>query len=228
MEAMAQAATVERYTDASELSHRLVTLHEHERRDLAEVLHEIVAPNLAALMLYLRIVEDELPQDLPAHIRARIADAQALLVDTDARLQVLGADLHSVVLDRAGLEPALGSYGHQFSRRTGIAFRLVGTLGATRLPVEVESALFRIAQEALANCAKHSAANTVTIELTHDALHALMTITDDGVGFDRRRLDNSDRPSPGLLAMRQRAEFVHARWDLESYPGQGTRITVAS
>ncbi|MBN8437541.1 MAG: sensor histidine kinase [Accumulibacter sp.] len=227
IEARAQAeAVVASYTELNELSHRLVTLHEHERRALAAVLHELVVPNLASVRINLRLIEDQLPRDATEELRVRIADAHALLVDTDASLRELGADLRSVVIDCAGLAPALDSYGHEFSRRTGIAFRFVCTPVTRRLSLEAESALFRIAQEALTNCAKHAEANTVTIELTHDARHALMTVTDDGIGFDPGGIDASGRRAPGLLAMRERAEFIDARWRLESHPGRGTRITV--
>jgi signal transduction histidine kinase len=150
----------------------------------------------------------------------------ALLEDTDASLQKVGADLRPAVLDFAGLVPALGSYGHQFSRRTGIAFRLVCPKAGSRLPAEIESVLFRIAQEALTNCAKHSGAKTLTIDLVHDTRHVIMTVADDGHGFDPRPGGSRSPPGRGLLSMRQRAEFVGAQWILESHPGNGTRIIV--
>jgi PAS domain S-box-containing protein len=219
-----EAERAQRQTRLSELSHRLVTVQEEERRSLARVLHEIIAPNLASLMIGLRVFEDELPRDIPLPLRARLADLYALLEDTDASLQRVGADLRPAVLDFAGLVPALGSYGHQFSRRTGIVFRLVCPNTGTRLPVDTESVLFRIAQEALTNCAKHSGAQTVTINLVHDTRHVLMTVTDDGRGFDPQR--SGSHPGRGLLSMRQRAEFVGAQWTLASHPGGGTRISV--
>jgi signal transduction histidine kinase len=220
------AERAQRQARLSELSHRLVTLQEDERRCLARVMHEIIAPNLASLMLGLRVIEDELPRELPLQLRARLADMQALLEDTDASLQKVGADLRPAVLDFAGLVPALGSYGHQFSRRTGIAFRLVCPKAGSRLPAEIESVLFRIAQEALANCAKHSGAKTLTIDLVHDTRHVIMTVADDGHGFDPRPGGSRSPPGRGLLSMRQRAEFVGAQWILESQPGNGTRIIV--
>lgn len=210
-----------------DLSRRLVAIHEEERRHLAAELHEQVAPNLAAARINLHVMHGELQQALPGGVTARLSETQALLDDTDASIRQLGVELRPSVLDFAGLVPALESYAEQFARRTGIAVHFIGSHPATRLALDIESMLFRIAQEALANCAKHAEARSVSIELIQDAPHWAMTIADDGVGFDPQRLGETGRAHGlGLLTMRERAEFIGGKLHIDSYPGQGTRVTV--
>ena len=91
----------------------------------------------------------------------------------------------------------------------------------------MEVALYRIAQEAMANCAKYAGAKTVKIELNGDAEHATFVVSDDGVGFDLIRLtDGEITPGLGLLSMRERAEAIGGKLTLVSGPGLGTRVTV--
>ena len=210
-----------------ELSHRLMEVQEDERHKLAMSLHDWIAPNLASLKIELHMIEKELPQDQFNDLKTRILDMQALIEDTDTSIHDLDANLRPSVLDYAGLDPAIESYCHQFTRRTGIHVLFTGTKSGTRLSSEVESALFRIALEALTNCAKYAEAKTATIELTHDALHAVMTIKDDGIGFDPQHLgEKGEEPGLGLLTMHERAEFVGGKMTLDSKLGRGTHITV--
>lgn len=204
------------------LSRRLVEVQEEERRRLAATVHDLVSPNLAAVKINLGMVESLL-SDETAEARARLEDTQALLTDTVSSIRGLTTDLRPVVLDFAGLWPAVDSYAQQFSARTGIAVTLSGEAQA-RLPADQESLLFRIVQEAMTNCAKHAQAQNISIELHHDAAHARLSISDDGKGFEP---DPARPPSGlGLLTMRERAEFAGGSFSLESQPGRGTRISV--
>lgn len=210
------------------LSHRLVMVQEEERRRLAAMLHDRVSPNLAILKINLGFVNAELATKCPAEFESRVSDTCALLDDTSASIREICTDLRSAVLDYYGLVRALDSYGQQFAARTGIAVAVRGTDAGERLPSGLESVLFRIAQEALTNCAKHSGAKSVEIELAHDDAHTRLTITDDGVGFDPTCLgDNGQVPGLGLLTMRERAEFVGGTFDVDSGRNRGTRITVS-
>jgi signal transduction histidine kinase len=90
-----------------------------------------------------------------------------------------------------------------------------------------ETTLFRIVQEALINCAKHARATEINVELTNCTEKAVLTIADNGAGFDPGALGQSERrPGLGLLTMRERAEFAGGTLSLESQPGKGTRIKV--
>jgi PAS domain S-box-containing protein len=222
-----EAERAQRQTRLSELSHRLVTVQEDERRSLARVMHEIIAPNLASLMIGLRVFEDELPREHPAAVESAAGGHATRCSKIRMRAcRRVGADLRPAVLDFAGLVPALGSYGHQFSRRTGIVFRLV-------CPNSRQPAAGRHRIGALSHRAGSADQLRQTLRrkdphhrprARHPSRHH------DG---DRRRSrlrsppgGSRSHPGRGLLSMRQRAEFVGAQWTLESQPGGGTRISV--
>jgi len=113
------------------------------------------------------------------------------------------------------------------SRRTGIAIKVSGGSPASRLNADSESMLFRIAQEALTNCAKHAQASAVSVELSFGNPHTVLAISDNGPGFDPEALGQSGhRPGLGLLTMRERVDFAGGKFSLESAPGAGTRIRV--
>jgi signal transduction histidine kinase len=118
-------------------------------------------------------------------------------------------------------------YARLFSRRTGIAVRTENNEIELRLQPEIETNLFRIVQEALANCAKHSRATSIHIGQSVYGDSVKLDITDDGMGFDATaRLNSGSRPGHGLTTMQQRAEFIGARFNIETGPGSGTCIAV--
>jgi signal transduction histidine kinase len=135
--------------------------------------------------------------------------------------------LRPAVLDYSGLWATLEGYAQRFTRRSGIPVRTRRQGGERRLPADVESAMFRIAQEALTNCAKHAQARSVDLTLTNGTDWTGLTIADDGVGIELNHLQPGNRrPGLGLLIMRERAEFAGARFNIDSSPGGGTRIHV--
>jgi PAS domain S-box-containing protein len=220
----------ERQADAlrlAELSRRVVAVQEEERRRLAGELHDRTSPNLAAASLNLGMIAADLPPRAPGGLESRLADTRALLADTIAGIRDVCADLRPATLDYAGLPRALREYAEQLSRRTGLAIRVSGESPATRLNADTESMLFRIAQEALTNCAKHAQAGTVEVELSFANPHTVLTISDNGPGFDPKALGQSGhRPGLGLLTMRERVELAGGKFSLDSAPGKGTRIRV--
>ncbi len=215
------------WKEKEELSRRVVTVQEEERRRLAAELHDNTSPNLAALSLDLGMIAADLPPKVPADLETRLADARSLLATTATGIRDVCAYLRPATLDYVSLCHALREYAGQFSRRTGIAVNVTGPGAATRLAPDMETMLFRIAQEALANCTKHANASAINSELAHDSVHAELTISDNGTGFDPKALGQSDhRPGLGLLSMRERVELAGGRFSIESAPGTGTRIRV--
>jgi signal transduction histidine kinase len=202
-------------------------VQEQERRQLAGELHDRTSPNLAAASLNLGMIAADLPPQTPGGIESRLADTRALLAQTIAGIRDVCADLRPATLDYAGLPYALREYAEQVSRRTGIAVNVSGESPAARLNADSESMLFRIAQEALTNCAKHAHASAVNIELSFGDPQTVLTISDNGTGFDPEAIGQSGlRPGLGLLTMRERVEFAGGKFSLESAPGKGTRIRV--
>jgi len=203
-------------------------VQEAERRRLAAELHDRTSPNLSAAALILGTIAADLPPQVPGGLESRLADTSALLGDTIAGIRDVCAELRPATLDYAGLPEALREYAGQLSQRTGIAVNVSSGSPKARLNPDSESMLFRIAQEALTNCAKHAQASAVTIELRFSNAQAVLTISDNGTGFDPEVLGQpGSRPGLGLLTMRERVEFAGGKFSLESAPGKGTRIQVA-
>ena len=205
-----------------ELGHRLVAVQEEERRRLSAELHDRTAANLAAMDLMLSSVAGNLTAapDIAVH---QMQDIRALMADTTATIREIVGDLRPPLLDYLGLAPALEAYAEQFARRTGIR-TTVRAANEHKLAAGVESALYRIAQEALTNCAKHAAASAVDIDIADVNGKVALTIADDGVGFSAAALEHA--PGLGMLVMRERAEFAGGSFNLETAPGRGTRIRI--
>ncbi|HZY41912.1 MAG TPA: GAF domain-containing sensor histidine kinase, partial [Anaerolineae bacterium] len=208
------------------LTARLSELQEIERLQLARELHDRVGPNLTTLGINLNILRGQLPADLAASIGTRIDLSLELVAETIDRLRDVMADLRPPVLDDYGLRAALRWHGERFTRYTGLPVRLTGDEFAPRLPVAVELALFRIAQEALNNVARHAQATAVSLTLESAAGCARLIIADDGQGFLPGQPPADQHPRWGLLTIRERAEAVDGHVHIESTPGQGTRLTV--
>jgi signal transduction histidine kinase len=178
-------------------------------------------------MLNLGMVAADLPPQVSVEITSRLSDTRALLAQTNAGIRDVCADLRPATLDYSGLPQALREYGERVSLRTGIAVKVSGASQSGRRDADSESMLFRIAQEAITNSAKHAQASTVDIELNFGNPRTVLTVSDNGRGFDPNALGQSgNRPGLGLLTMRERVEFAGGKFSLESAPGKGTRIRV--
>ena len=218
-----QAEHAARVQDSIFASRRLMAIQEEERRRLSAELHDQTSPNLAALVINLKRIETTLAPQAAEPQRRLLHDTSQLLRETMESVRQISASLRPTTLDYGGLWPALESYAQQFSRRTGIAVRSENQGADERLPGEVETCLFRIAQEAMTNAAKHAQAKNIALVLARREDGVELQISDDGVGFDAKTLE---RPGHGLVTMRERASFAGCSWSLESVPGQGTRMAV--
>lgn len=210
----------------AKMAARLVSVQENERRHLSAELHDRTSSNLATLGILLQSLEKALPGELQGNIDALLDDVRALIEDTNVSIREICADLRPAILDHAGLLPALENYAETFANRTGIEARVDCSGVPSRLSPDIESRLFRIAQESLTNCAKHAQASSVVITLSHRDREVSLDIADDGIGiagFDGR---DGMPPGLGLLTMRERAEFGGGSFRIDSRPGQGTRIGV--
>lgn len=211
----------------------LAQVLDDERRRISEELHDRAGPNLAALGLNLRAVENRLGDACKGEVAELLSDSQALLSETIAELRDLAADLRPVQLDYSGLVPTLYERIERFRRRTGIAVQLKTRVpapgdGGERIASAQEWLVYRVVQEALNNCAKHAGAGKVTIDLHHDGRMLSLHISDDGVGFDPALVgQGQEAPGMGLITMRERVEKARGRFTLTSEPGRGTQIRVA-
>ena len=202
------------------LSRRLVEAQESERRQLSRELHDRVGQNLTALGINLDILRTEGSRER-AELRARLDDSISLVEATADAIENVMAELRPPMLDDHGVLLALQWYAKQFAQRTGVDVAVRGLEPAQRAGQEIEITLFRIAQEALNNVAKHARASRVEITLEHSTAEVLLLVADDGRGFQLRDLPG---PGRGIPTMRERAEAVAGRFEVQATPGGGTRV----
>jgi PAS domain S-box-containing protein len=211
-------------TELQALSRRLVELQESERKALARELHDRLGGTLTALSINVAMLKEAVQAD--ARATTRLEDSAALLKSTADTIENLVADLRPPMLDDYGLPAAIDWYARQFAQRVGVAVSVQATEAGERLAPEVEMALFRIAQEALNNVAKHARAEHVAITLWRAPAEFAMSVADDGIGLPRSA-QPPERPGLGLVTMRERAQAVGGTFNVESLPdGGGTRLTV--
>ena len=211
--------------DLLALTRRLVEAEEAERRRLARELHDRVGQNLSALGMNLDLA---LAVATVPEVRSRLDDAMTLVEGTLQAIESVMADLRPPLLEEYGLGAALGRYAEEFSRRTGVpvVFEDAAKESARSLKLETAIALFRIAQEALNNVAKHAAAGQVRMSLALQGLDAVLSIIDDGRGFDPAHAAQSGRW--GMRTMRERAEAAGGRVDVLSSPGKGASVVASA
>ena len=207
------------------LSHRLRAVEESERHAISRELHDRIGQELSTLGLILGSLGAKLPQESPPAVHKQLQDMQGMIKSMVANVRDVMAELRPPLLDDYGLLVALRPLVTEFAERSGIAAELSGVELQPRLPPVVETAMFRISQEALNNIAKHAQAKKMEISLYAASGRIVLDITDDGVGFDANEMP-PDKRHWGLITMRERAEAVGIAFNLESAPGTGTRIVL--
>ena len=160
-----------------------------------------------------------------------ITDSFLLIEETTEQIRDIMSELRPPNLDDHGLLAALKWYGSQRSKRSGLKIDVIGSNHAPRPALEVEMALFRIAQEALNNIVKHAKAHTAIIPVARARDHRKikMSIKDDGIGFDSKRSGvfyPKNPPGLGIIAMQERISALGGTLKVESSRGHGATITV--
>lgn len=209
------------------LSQRLVQMQEGQFSRLAEELHDRVGQDMTAININLNILRTLLPREISEDAIARLADTEKLVIESIKRMRSTMTELRPPMLDQYGLTATLCWYGEQYQRRTEIQVNINDRyMKNARLPTEIEIALFRIAQEALNNVAKHANATCVDIELFEQSGDVMMAITDNGIGFDTKSQSSRNLQHWGVPLMQERARAINGKFLLRSVPGQGTQIVV--
>jgi PAS domain S-box-containing protein len=206
-------------------SRQLIEAQEDERRRIARELHDQIGQILTAVKMNLHTVQRfNLGSEAGSYVKDNIeAVDEALCLVRD-----LSIDLRPPVLDDLGLATALGWYVDRYTKRTGLNVDVVIELPDPneRFSRDLETACFRIAQEALTNVGRHASASNVTLQLTKAANTLTLVVKDNGVGFDLKSLrKRSPRAATlGLVSMQERAHAAGGTLEIESTPSRGTRI----
>jgi two-component system sensor histidine kinase UhpB len=209
-----------RERDLVRLSQQLMHVQEEERRRLSRELHDGVGQSLTAILSYLWLIEQQLPPDATV-LRTRTAEARRLASTTMAELRELSQLLRPSTLDDYGLVPSLRSHLRSFAERHQIAASFDADGLPERLPPAIETAVYRITQEALTNVARHARATRVRVKLALTDGTLRLDIQDDGVGL-RPAAARTD--GGGLLGIRERVRSLGGRVRISSE--SGTRLSV--
>ena len=219
-------ALEERNKERKLLLEKIITAQEDERKRVARELHDMVGQALTGLSLTLGSAEAEVGRD-PDRMRERL---EALRATTSAAIEDvrrLIADLRPSVLDDLGLIQALGWYVENYLEKAGIETVAATSGSDVDVPAHLQTALFRVLQEAITNIIKHSQAQNVSIRLDFAESTISGEVRDDGVGFDFEEVQGEELAlrGVGLLGMEERINLLGGSFEVSSRPGEGTVVT---
>lgn len=203
-----------------QLTARLLHAQEEERRHIAREMHDDWAQRLALLSIDLARLESSL--DTPEKALLLLRTMQEQLVELSEDVHILSRQLHPSILDDLGLVEALRSECASFTHREGIAITFQAEEIPAGLPRDHALCLYRVAQEALRNLAKHAAVKEAWVTLSCTDSELRLRVEDRGIGFDPAAAHH--RPGLGLTSMEERGRLIQARLAIVSAPGQGTTV----
>lgn len=209
------------FGEANETLRRLNESLEGETRRIARALHDESGQLLAAVHIQLL----QLSRHLPAQAQACLRDVESLLEQIEQQLRNFSHELRPTVLDDYGLLPALQSLAERFSKRFGTPVN-VDAKSVPRFTRTTEAAVYRVAQEALNNVARHAKATRVYIRLWTSPGELHCRIRDDGVGFDPSALSKASRNALGIVGIRERLNVLGGSLEIQSAPQQGTELKI--
>ena len=208
-----------------QLSRQILSAQEDERKNISRELHDVIAQTLTGINVRLAALAKEAATNTKGLDR-NIAQTQRLVEKSVDIVHRFARELRPAVLDDLGLIPALHSFMKSFTARTGVRTHLTAYAGIEQLDTGRRTVLFRVAQEALTNVARHARASRVEVSIQQLPDGLCMKIADDGKSFQVQRvLQARGSKRLGLLGMRERLEMVGGQFEVASAPGQGTTVT---
>ncbi len=206
------------------LSRQILSAQEDERKEISRELHDVIAQTLTGINVRLAALKKEAALNTKGLDR-NIARTQRLVERSVDIVHQFARELRPAVLDDLGLIPALHSFLKSFTARTGVHAHLTAFAGVERMDTPRRTVLFRVAQEALTNVARHAQASRVDVNIQELPDCVCMSIKDDGKSFEVERVFHGKGSRRlGLLGMRERLEMVGGHFEIESAPGKGTTI----
>ncbi len=203
----------------------MIGLQEKERARIAYDMHDRAVQLIVGMLYQIQAARECVAEDL--EIAPILQTAQAMLKQLETEIRQAIYELRPPALDSLGLMPALHEYADRFRRLVGFVYG-VSCLGvARRLPIETEIAVYRIVQEALHNVARHADATRAEVVLDFRGPNLVVTVSDNGCGFDSDEVLAQNTRHLGLMSMRERAQAVQGEFRLIALPGQGTRVVLS-
>jgi PAS domain S-box-containing protein len=209
------------------VSDQLLTLRDEEQRRMAVTLHETVSQEMAALKMSLARVSETLSKRNSLG-RKFLQSARDFAEEVIQQIRTVSYLLHPLLLDEAGLGPALRAFAAGFSERSGIRVKVTIKRGFGRLPKDTETALFRVVQEALTNIHRHSksVASSIRVQRIHGKVR--IAVTDSGIGMPPPSAATGWKPplGIGIAGMQERVKQLGGILEIKSEPGRGTVVSV--
>jgi signal transduction histidine kinase len=200
----------------------LVRAQESERTRIAHELHDEAGQMLTSLLVRLKILEKRIDQN---ELKTTINDLCEITSDTIEYLRELSHRLRPIALEEYGLQEALEMMLGEVGQQTGLEIHYISNLDDRKIPHEIETVVYRVAQESMTNVIRHAQAQTVRVILNVSEACVQLRVEDDGRGFDPDQVDISDgRQRLGLLGIKERVEVLGGSFEVYSTPGQGTII----
>jgi signal transduction histidine kinase len=210
------------YGEANAALRRLNETLEGEVKRLAHALHDDAGQLLAAAHIKL----EDIGRALPADLRERLQEVRQVLDQIEDQLRSLAHELRPPALEDQGLVPALQNLAVAVSRRSGLHVT-VESRDSTRFPPEMEAVVYRVVQEALKNSSKHAHARAAKVRLWHLTGVVCCSIEDDGIGFDQRAVSSGTvSRGLGLVGIQERVQVLGGACEIQTAPGQGTRLSI--
>ncbi len=200
------------------LSERLVAAQEQERKSISRELHDEVGQTLNALLVDAGNLQKRIPES-DAQSRELLTSIQRLADTSVNEVRDIALLLRPSMLDDLGLTAAIQWQAREVSRRTGLAVKVSAEAEADDLPEGLSICLYRVAQEALQNVARHAQAKTVQIELKQNPGRLVLSVHDDGIGFDAENVRGL-----GMVGMKERLRQMGGTLRVTSHPGSGTTV----
>ena len=223
-----EASARAQYNDVAEareqlkdLSARLVQAQETERRALSRELHDEVGQSLSAVLVELRNLSAGVDGRPEEQTRSQIELIRALVENTIRVVRNMALLLRPSMLDDLGLIPALKWQAREVSKRTSMDVSVAADVASDDLPDEYKTCVYRVVQEALHNCSRHSHATAVRIRVQQEPNRLALSIQDDGEGFDIKQSKGL-----GLLGMEERVARLGGKCEVHSSPGNGTILAI--
>jgi two-component system sensor histidine kinase DegS len=207
------------------VSHQILSAHEAERKEISRELHDEIGQSLTGINITLATLAMEATVNTRG-LKEKIARTQRLVEKSMKTVHRFARELRPPVLDDLGLIPALHSYMKEFAKRTRLRIGFTAVAAVERLDSEKRTVLYRVAQEALTNIAKHARATRAGVRITRQLDGAIcLEVHDNGKSFQVHRvLSGEGSKRLGLVGMRERVEMVGGSFAIESSAGRGTKI----
>ncbi len=219
----AESSLQDSYTQIRSLTEHLQRIREEERAHIAREIHDELGQQLTVLKMDVSWLARH--QDLQRpEIKEKLHSLTSLIDGTVNTVRRISSELRPSILDDLGLVAAIDWHLNQFETRSGIKTTLKEPVTDVVLSEDKKTGIFRIFQESLTNVARHAAAKTVTVDLSHSNGDIILKIIDDGKGFDKLRL--GERRTLGILGMEERTTMMGGTYDIHSVPGKGTEVIV--